>query len=100
VCQALGRLIKEVTITPSEAARAETPKVSGYCEFDVEGEEAQGITQWGPESDNPHSFAVMLAGAQIYKHFSARPDRHFEVFWSVDDAEGWLERFTDGQSAS
>jgi len=66
VGQALGRLIKEVTIKPSAASRAETPKISGYCEFDVEREEAQGITQWGPESDNPHSIAVMLAGVVAY----------------------------------
>jgi ATP-dependent Zn protease len=62
----LGRIIKEVTIAPSVATCAETPEVSGYCEFDVEAEEAQGITQWGPASDHPHSIAVMLAGAVAY----------------------------------
>jgi len=66
VGQALGRLIKEVTIAPSATTRAETPKVCGYCEFDLDAEEAQGITQWGPASDNPHGIAVMLAGAVAY----------------------------------
>jgi ATP-dependent Zn protease len=66
VGHALGRLIKEVSIEPSAAARAETPQVSGYCEFDSEAEETHGITQWGPRSDHPHSIAVMLAGAVAY----------------------------------
>jgi hypothetical protein len=34
---------------------------------------------------------VMFAGAKVYKHFSARPDPHLEVFWSADDAEAWLD---------
>jgi hypothetical protein len=36
---------------------------------------------------------VMLAEARVYKHFSAKPDPHVEVFWSADDAEAWLDDF-------
>jgi hypothetical protein len=36
---------------------------------------------------------VMLAGAQVYKHFSGKPDPHVEVFTSANDAEEWLDGF-------
>ncbi|HEY7418964.1 MAG TPA: hypothetical protein VH593_27530 [Ktedonobacteraceae bacterium] len=75
----LGRRIKEITIRPSAAIRAKVKGACGYCAFDPESEETEGITAWGPGIDNPQSIAILLVGAVAYVRLS------YERDWSVTD---------------
>jgi hypothetical protein len=75
----LGRFVKEVTIRPSAAIRAEVKHARGYCAFDHEREEAEGIAEWGPATDNPNGIAVLLAGAVAYVRLC------YERGWNITD---------------
>src|SRR5262245_5199889 len=75
----LGRRIKELTIRPSAAMRAKVKGACGYCAFDPESEENEGITACGPGIDNPQSIAILLAGAVAYVRLC------YERNWSVTD---------------
>lgn len=37
--------------------------------------------------------AAALGAAHIYAHFSGRADRLVDVFWSLEEAEQWLDGF-------
>jgi len=36
--------------------------------------------------------------ARLYRHFSGRPDRLVDIFWSLSEAETWLEGLSDAVS--